>query len=145
MGFGRGFSAPPSTSGASSTTTKVSRTISTYDRESAYSFKAADIINGAFHRIIPPQTKIVDSLTISDVDKFAASCGISVGETISIKMLLQNEGGQYTISPSFPRGVSLFGDSLPSIQDTSSVLDLTFFYVENAFLAINVNNQEIRK
>lgn len=141
MGFGRGFSAPP---GVSRTTTRVSRTISANDSASAYSFTTADIINGSYYRIIPNRAEIVDSLVISDVNAFAAGCGISIGETISIKMLLQNLGGQYTISPSFVQGVGLFGDRLPTLQETTAVLDLTFFYVKNGFLAIIVNNQEIR-
>jgi hypothetical protein len=141
MGFGSGFSAPP---GVSRATTKISRTISTNDSKSAYSFTTADIINGSYCRIIPNKSKIVDALVISNVNVFAAGCGMAIGETISIKMLLQNEGGQYTISPSFVQGVGLFGDSLPIIQETSAILDLTFFYVKNGFLAIIVNNQEIR-
>lgn len=141
MGFGVGFSAPP---GVSRTTTKISRAISTNDSTSAYTFTAADIINGAYYRIIPSRSEIVDSLTISNVNNFAAECGLAIGETISIKMILQNERGRYSISPSLVQGIALFGDRLPTLQEVPAVLELTFFYINNGFLAITVKNQEIR-
>lgn len=141
MGFGRGFSAP---SGVGRITTKISTITTENNSTSGHTFTSADFKNGAYYRIIPFRETVSDSLVISDVNAFMSSCGVSVGENISLKILVQNQGGEYSITTSFPLGVGLFGDRLPALQTTSTILDLNLFYVQSNFLAITVKNQEIR-
>ena len=143
MGFGRGFSAPPNTSGVGRITTKISTIVEPgNDSATGYTFTSADFKNGAYYRIIPFKETVSDSLVISDVNAFMSSCGVSVGENISLKILIQNEGGEYSITT---KGLELFGDTLPALQTTSAILDLNLFYVKKNILAITVkNHQEIK-
>ena len=124
--------------------TKTRRDITASESDSTIT--SANVLEGAYYRSVGSGVKAQDTLRITDVDAFASECGLEIGDSINLRIFVDNAGTWGLVPPS-PRdlaGISYFGD-VPASTDTSIQVDLEFFYPKTGKLVVSITNRtEIR-
>jgi hypothetical protein len=124
--------------------TKTRRDITASQSDSTIT--SANVVAGAYYRTVESGAKGQDTLRITDVDAFASECGLEIGDSIGMRIFVDNAGTWGLIPPS-PRdlaGISYFGD-VPASTDKSIAIDLDFFYPKTGRLIVSITNRtEIR-
>ena len=124
--------------------TKTKRDLTSSQSDSTIT--SANVLEGAYYRTVESVARAQDTLRITDVDAFASECGLEIGDSINLRIFVDNAGTWGLVPPS-PRdlsGISYFGDVPPS-TDTSIQVDLDFFYPKTGRLIVSITNRtEIR-
>lgn len=120
--------------------TKTRRDLTSSQSDSTIT--SANVLEGAYYRIVGSGAKAKDTLRITDVDVFASECGLEIGDSINLRIFVDNAGSWGLVLPSSRdlAGISYFGDVPPS-TDTSIVVDLDFFYPKTGRLVVSITNR----
>jgi len=120
------------------TKTRRDITVSTSDSN----ITSANVLEGAYYRTVESEEKAHNAFLITDVDIFASECGLEIGDSISLKIYVENAGTWRLVLPS-PRdlaGISYVGNVPPSTNRDSQV-DLEFFYPKIGILVVSITNK----
>ena len=109
-------------------------------KEGDYVITAADIVDGAYYRLVESGARANDRIVITDIDEFATALGLEVGELISLNMYIQNAGSYTLLLPSTKTlpGISYYGD-IPAELPSSAFIKLNFLYVKLGMLVVGID------